>query len=147
MVGAIAFHFRELHAMPDSPPAPSVQEIVPLLIVEDIARSLDFYSSKLAFKMTANWEPGGKLQWCRLERDQAALMLQQACDEDGPAEGRGRGVFTYFNCSDVAVEHVRLASCGLKLAPPEVAFYGMKQLYFTDPDGYELCFQSAAKNP
>ena len=25
--------------------------------------------------------------------------------------------------------------------PPKVAWYGMKQLYLTDPDGYGLCFQ------
>jgi hypothetical protein len=30
---------------------------------------------------------------------------------------------------------------GVKCDPPEVAPYGMKQLYFHDPDGYGICFQ------
>ncbi len=38
--------------------------------------------------------------------------------------------------------HAELLANGLKLEPPQVAFYGMKQLYFKDPDGYELCFQN-----
>jgi hypothetical protein len=25
--------------------------------------------------------------------------------------------------------------------PPKVAWYGMKQLYLRDPDGYLICFQ------
>ena len=128
--------------MTDHPPTTDVGELVPLLVVADIARSLAFYVEKLGFKMTMNWEPDGKLQWCRLERDAAALMLQQACDEDGSPEGRGRGVYFYFNCNDADAEHARLAGLGLKLDPPKVAFYGMNQLYFSDPDGYELCFQN-----
>ncbi len=128
--------------MRDRAPATQVQEIVPLLRVEDIARSVDFYCAKLAFAMTMNWESDGKLQWCRLERDGAALMLQRACDEDGSPDGRGRGVEFYFNCEDANAEHARLAGCGLKLDPPKVAFYGMNQLYLKDPDGYELCFQN-----
>jgi len=132
--------------MADGVPAPFVQELTPLVIVEDIARSVDFYREKLGFQMTMKWEPGGSLEWCRLERDAAALMLQQACAEDGSPEGRGRGVIFYFTCNDADAEHARLAGCGWKLDPPQVAFYGMKQLYVTDPDGYELCFQNFVQN-
>lgn len=128
--------------MPDHLPVTLVQELVPLLRAQDIARSVDFYCEKLAFKMTMSWAPDGKLEWCRLEREGSAVMLQQACDEDGSPEGRGRGVEFYFNCRDANAEHVRLAGCGLNLDPPKVAFYGMNQLYLTDPDGYELCFQN-----
>ena len=128
----------------DRTPATAVQTLVPLLVVEDIARSVEFYCEKLAFTMTANWEPEGKLQWCRLERDGAALMLQQACDEDGVPPGCGRGVHFYFTCLDANAEYSRLADCGVSLNPPNLAFYGMNQLYLKDPDGYELCFQNVA---
>ncbi len=130
--------------MPDNTTATSVHELAPLLFVEDIRRSVEFYCNKLVFKMTTNWQPDGNLQWCRLERDSVALMLQQACDEDGSPEGRGRGVHLFFNCDDADAEFARLAGAGLKLAPPKVAFYGMNQLFLTDPDGYELCFQNVA---
>lgn len=130
--------------MPDATTTTRVQELVPLLFVQDVARSVDFYCRQLGFKLTANWEPDGILQWCRLDRDGAALMLQQACEEDGPPEDRGRGVHFFLNCDDANAEHTRLADTGLELAPPKVAFYGMNQLFLNDPDGYQLCFQHVA---
>lgn len=123
---------------------PLIHELAPLLIVGDIARSVEFYVGKLGFQVTMNWEPDGQLQWCRLERDSSALMLQQACEEDGSSVGRGRGVLFYFNSQDANAEHARLVAAGLSVQPPKVAFYGMNQLYLTDPDGYELCFQNIA---
>ncbi|MDB5340478.1 MAG: hypothetical protein JWN70_6097, partial [Planctomycetaceae bacterium] len=72
----------------------------------------------------------------------AALMLQLADAEDEPAENRGHGVYFYFNCGDIDALHAEFAQRGLHLNPPIVAFYGLKQVFLTDPDGYELCFQS-----
>lgn len=122
--------------------AAAIHDLVPLLFVEDIARSVGFYRDQLGFTMTEKWEPGGKLGWCRLARGGATLMLQQACEEDSPAAGRGRGVGFFFLCDDADAIHIELCASGLLLDPPTVAFYGMKQLFLKDPDGYELCFQS-----
>jgi glyoxylase I family protein len=36
---------------------------------------------------------------------------------------------------------------GIKAEEPKVSWYGMKQVYLTDPDGYLLCFQWGAKEP
>jgi uncharacterized glyoxalase superfamily protein PhnB len=120
-----------------------IHELVPLLFVEDILRSAAFYQGRLGFEMTQTWEPDGKLAWCRLARGRAAVMLQQALpDEDGPAEGRGRGVGFFFICDDASAMHADLASRGLAVAPPKAAFYGMNQIFVKDLDGYELCFQS-----
>lgn len=120
----------------------TVNDLIPLLFVEDIGRSLAFYRDQLGFSMVEKWEPDGKLAWCRLSRGGATLMLQQANDEDGPAAGRGRGIGFYFLCDDAVAVHAEFTAAGLTLAPPAVAFYGMQQLYLKDPDGYDLCFQN-----
>ncbi len=120
----------------------AVHELVPLLFVEDIARSVAFYRDRLCFDMTGAWEPEGRLAWCRLQRGGSSLMLQQACDEDGPPEGRGRGVGFFFTCDDAEALFAEFTARGVDVAPPTVAFYGMKQLFVKDPDGYELCFQN-----
>lgn len=125
----------------------TIHELTPLFFVEDIARSLAFYQERLGFGMTQNWSPGGKLAWCRLVRGGAALMLQQAEEEDGQAAGRGRGVGFFFLCDDANAMHAELTQRGLAVDPPQAAFYGMNQLFVRDPDGYELCFQSAIPNP
>ncbi len=128
-----------------------IRELVPLLFVDDIARSAGFYQHQLGFHLVNTWEHAGKLAWCRLERAHSAIMLQQAGPEDGPAESRGHGVGFFFHCDDADALHAELTDRGLLIDHPQIAFYGMKQVFLLDPDGYELCFQSpvepAATNP
>jgi uncharacterized glyoxalase superfamily protein PhnB len=134
------------NAMSSSEFISTVRELIPLLFVDDIEQSLAFYCERLGFELVNKWEPDGKLSWCRIERGGAAVMLQQACTEDGPAAGRGRGVGFFFNCDDVDAAYAQFSANGLKLDPPAVAFYGMKQVFCKDPDGYELCFQSPVES-
>lgn len=125
---------------------PTISELVPLLYVDDVDQSVAFYRDKLRFRLATAWEPDGKLTWCRMERDGAAVMLQQADEEDGPADRRGRGVGFFFNCDDIEALHRELSANGLSVAAPELAFYGMNQIFVKDPDGYELCFQSVEES-
>lgn len=122
-----------------------VRQLWPLIKVQEIARSVDFYCNRLGFTVVGRAESGGKLFWCRLERDGASLMLQQAEAEDGPAADRGRGVAFYFVCDDADAMYAELSSRGLQLGPPSVANYGMKQLFIEEPDGYSVCFESPSE--
>ncbi len=122
--------------------AAAVRQLVPLLAVQDIQRSVEFYRDRLGFKLTGEADNEGKMFWCRMERGGSAIMLQQAEDEDGPAKGRGRGVSLYFICDDADAVYLELISRGLQLNPPSVAYYGMKQVVVPEPDGYYLCFES-----
>ena len=128
--------------MPATQRTTTIRELVTLLFVQDIEASIGFYRDHLGFEIVGTWEPDGKVAWCRLQRNNSAIMLQQAGDEDGPAEGRGRGICFFFVCDDVVAIYAELSERGVSLAPPEVAFYGMKQIFLKDPDGYELCFES-----
>jgi hypothetical protein len=47
----------------------------------------------------------------------------------------------YFGCPDPDAAYQYLKTKGIGLEPPVNAYYGMRQLYFHDPDGYSLCFQ------
>jgi uncharacterized glyoxalase superfamily protein PhnB len=83
--------------------------------------------------------------WCRLERGGSSIMLQTAEEaEDGPAKERGRGVTLYFVCDDVDVLFEEVSSRGLGVNPPTLAYYGMRQLFVTEPNGYLVCFESPA---
>jgi hypothetical protein len=77
-----------------------------------------------------------------MARGDSSNMLQEAEDEDGPAEGRGRGISFYFICDDADAIHSELTSRGLQLDSPTVASYGMKQVVVPEPDGYVICFES-----
>jgi len=121
-----------------------LRQLQPLLTVQDIQRSIAFYRDQLGFNLKGQAENEGEVFWCSMERDGVTIMLQQEEDEDGPAEGRGRGVSFYFLCEDADAIYAELLSRGLKLAPPAVAYYGMKQVVVPEPDGYSLCFESPA---
>lgn len=120
----------------------TVRQVWPLIAVEDIERSINFYERKLGFSIVGRAEADGRVYWCRLARGGASIMLQQADEEDGPVGSRGRGVALYFVCDDAERLHAELSSRGLQLPPVAVAAYGMKQLFVPEPDGYSVCFES-----
>jgi glyoxylase I family protein len=47
----------------------------------------------------------------------------------------------YFGCRDVDGAYATLRERGIAAKEPKIVYYGMKQVYVTDPDGYALCFQ------
>jgi predicted enzyme related to lactoylglutathione lyase len=62
----------------DQTRAVKLRELCPLLFVQDIQRSITFYSQTLGFNLTRQADSGGSVFWCMLERDVCALMLQQS---------------------------------------------------------------------
>jgi len=121
----------------------------PLLDVKDINRSVAFYRDQLGFALVAHdAPPGGQMGWCRLERGAASVMLQGPAGESNVRiERRGRGVCLYFICDDADNMYKELSSRGMELHAPTVAYYGMKQLFVPEPDGYAICFESPTQTP
>ena len=120
-----------------------VKGLWPLLRVREMQRSLAFYQHQLGFTLAAKAAgDDGAIFWCRLTLGDASLMLEQGTDEDSPSDTWGGGISFYFICDDVDILHADLKSRGLTLPAPQTAYYGMKQLYLSDPDNYQLCFES-----
>lgn len=130
----------------------AVKGLAPLLSVFDMPVALRFYRDVLGFVVTgtspALSDNPDHVNWSMLDLDGATIMLNTAYDpEDQPASpdsSRWSGhqdTCIYLGCPDVDAAYQYLLLRGLQLDSPKVAPYGMKQLYFTDPDGYGLCFQ------
>ena len=130
----------------------TVTGLAPLLQVFDMPAAIHFYRHVLGFTLTATApalsDNPEHVNWCMLELNGAAIMLNTAYDPDDqpsspdPSRWSGhRDTCVYFGCPDVDGAYEFLRSRGVELDPPKVAPYGMKQLYLTDPDGYGLCFQ------
>jgi uncharacterized glyoxalase superfamily protein PhnB len=86
--------------------------------------------------------------WAMLRHGDTEIMLNTAYEsherpgEPDPARLAAHADTTlYFCCADTDAAYRHLAAKGLQLDPPKTAPYGMRQLYFSDPDGYLLCFQ------
>lgn len=47
----------------------------------------------------------------------------------------------YIRCQDLDAACHSLRAAGIAARGPVVRTFGMKQLFFKDPDGYQLCLQ------
>ncbi|MFZ6012442.1 MAG: VOC family protein [Bacteroidota bacterium] len=71
---------------------------VPFFMVANIDKSISFYKNGLGFEMKFDWKPNGRIEWCWLERDGVALMLQEYRKEFLPKEKLGQGVSICVVC-------------------------------------------------
>jgi catechol 2,3-dioxygenase-like lactoylglutathione lyase family enzyme len=125
--------------------------ICPLLQVFDMPTSVRFYRDILEFELVSHapLRAPDEFGWCLLKRSEGTeLMLNTAYDygerpsEPDAARATAHGdTCIYFGCPDVDAAYRHLIDKGLKVDPPKVAWYGMKQLYLIDPDGFGICFQ------
>lgn len=125
-----------------------VRGMAPLVGVWDMPTSLAFYRDKLGFRITGDSGQGDESGWVMLELGDATIMLNTAYDDgerpdaaDPARVAAHRDTCIYFACPDVDAAYEHLKANGIEAEPPTIAPYGMKQLYVTDPDNYNLCFQ------
>lgn len=125
-----------------------IEYLTPLLQVFNMPRSLAFYRDVLGFSVVRDSGNGDDSSWIWLEKDGNHLMLNDQYEPGNvPFEcppGRIRwhnDTCLYLGCEDVDNAYEYLCDRGLEIEPPTIAPYGMKQLYLTDPDGYNICFQ------
>jgi glyoxylase I family protein len=126
--------------------------MAPLLQVFDMPASIRFYCGVLGFEIVnTDGKQAPDFDWVLLRLQSVDLMLNTAYEAANrpplPDPGRiaaHQDVALFFGCPNVESLYSELRAMGVNLQPPQVATYGMKQLYVTDPDGYLLCFQRRA---
>jgi lactoylglutathione lyase len=128
----------------------NVKQAVPFFMINNMEASLRYYVDGLGFTMTNKWIPRGKIEWCWLQRDGAAIMLQEpnrASHEYKEPEGKpGLGVSICFQCEDALALYKEFEGRGIKVREPFVG-NNMWVITLIDPDGYNLDFESATDVP
>ena len=125
---------------------PNVTEAVPFLQVADMETSLRFYVDGLGFKLVRQWTPEGNIRWCWLTLGAASIMLQECRPGPVPKGKLGEGVSICFQCRDsISLYHVFLAR-GRRARQPFVG-NNLWVVGITDPDGYEISFNSPTDAP
>jgi catechol 2,3-dioxygenase-like lactoylglutathione lyase family enzyme len=122
--------------------------MTPLLQVFDMPTSLHFYRDVLGFELLASSGGDDRSDWVLLRRAGVELMLNAAYESgarpsspDTARVASHSDVGLFFGCQDIDAAYAHFVAEGVKATPPNVAPYGMRQLYVTDPDGYVVCFQ------
>ena len=132
-------------------PAPiEMRGLCPLFSVFDMPAALHFYCDILGFEVFSSSTPesDGHFDWCWLKLNETALMLNTAFERSqrptapDPARIATHGdTQIYIGCQDLDAAAQYLRAAGIEAEGPMVRPFGMKQLFFKDPDGYELCLQ------
>lgn len=119
----------------------NLKQSVPFFMVTNMENSLEFYSKGLGFELKIDWKPNGKIEWCWLEREGVAIMLQEYRETFLPKEKLGVGVSVCFMCNDAIALYKEFLQRRLD---PKEPFVGNKLwvVQVTDPDGYNITFES-----
>lgn len=133
-----------------------IEGATPMFHVYDVPTSLRLYRDVLGFEVVATSTPFSNAKddfgWAMLRLNGVELMLNNAYEDnirpESPDPGRisaHADASIYFACRDVDEAYAYLLEREISATEPKVAYYGMKQMYVTDPDGYRLCFQWPAE--
>jgi catechol 2,3-dioxygenase-like lactoylglutathione lyase family enzyme len=122
--------------------------VAPLLQVYDMPTAVHFYRDLLGFELVNQSRDGEEFDWCLLSRNGAEIMLNTMYEpghRPSQPDARRTAVHAdaglYFACRELDSAYEHLTANGVRVDPPRAASYGMRQLSFKDPDGYEICFQ------
>lgn len=128
------------------------EAIAPVLIVERVEPTRNFFRDRLGFEQTALVMHDDELGFVMLRKDDVVVMIQSHAsliDDVGPDAARavnetisGRGAAALFiTVSDVDLIVPAVADADV-LIPPHKTFYGMHEITVREPGGHAVTFAS-----
>ena len=133
-----------------------MKQLTPNLAVKDVAKSVTFYTEVLGFKLkmcvddekrpAETIEADKRYIWANVMNGSVGMMFQQKQsfeDDLGVlVKEIGASVSFYIEVEDAQVLYERLKEKATIHKTLETTFYGTKEFYIKDPDGYILGFSS-----
>ena len=119
-------------------------KIVPVLIVEEIEKSMPFWVDRMGFQKVAEVPEGNRLGFLMLVRDGAELMLQSLASvaKDAPQfapKGENGATSLFIVVEDFADVLNRLTGYAIALEE-RITFYGMREIGVLEPSGHIVVF-------
>lgn len=122
-----------------------INALVPLLNVEEAARSIAFYTGTLSFRVVQDFRSDGRTVWAMLQNGDVKLMIN-ASDDPGSAHRRQRPSYgetvLYLYVESVRDWHNAIVAKGQIPSAIAAEPYGMEEFRLRDPDGYEIAIGS-----
>ena len=141
--------------------------LIPNLMTEDVAATVRFYQDilgfdlKMAMESVENTAPnmvteltdGKVLEWANMVRAGAEFMFQErnSLIEDVPALkgatiGASQTLYIHID-EDIDAHFNSLKDAVTVVVEPVTKFYGMREWYMQDCNGYILCFGQTISEP
>ena len=119
-----------------------LRHITPGITVNNLARSLAFYTEGLGFIVGERWEEEGQLAGVELSAGNAHLVLTQDDFKKGRDRVKGIGLRLWFyTTQDLDGLAARAKASGLVLEQEPVDMpWGARGFMLTDPDGFKISF-------
>jgi hypothetical protein len=119
-------------------------KITPVLMVEEIEKSLPFWIDRMGFVKTVDVPDGDRLGFVILVRDGVEIMLQsiESVRKDSPQfapKGESYNVGIFIEVEDFADVLKRLGGYPTAL-PERTTFYGMREIGVREPGGHIVVF-------
>jgi uncharacterized glyoxalase superfamily protein PhnB len=108
-------------------------QLAPNVYVSDVERSSLFYMALGFAELDRKSLPDGTPVWAMLQREGQRIFIARA----EPGQKLEASVLFYLAVDDLGHEVKRLDKARIEHSPPELKPYGMKEISWKDPDGYE----------
>ncbi len=123
-------------------------KITPVLIVDEIEKSIPFWVQRMGFEKTVEVPEDDKLGFVILTRDGAELMLQtrESVQKDTPqfaAGDRASQAALFLEVDDFEDTLKRLENYPIAMSE-RVTFYGMREIGVFEPNGHVVVFAARA---
>jgi len=123
-----------------------IQSLAPILVVEDIAPSLAFWSDALGFALGPTVPDAPPYDFAIVARDGVEVMLQtrQSATEDTPAAVSGAaGAILYMSVENLDAVLAKLPDAAV-VVPRRTTFYGADEVFLGAPGGHVVGFAAFA---
>lgn len=128
---------------------PSITELVPMMMCNDVQATIDFYCDVLGFEVSDRMDNVGASGWASLERGPVRIMLASPTyiPSPQPTNGKLEEVLFYFYTEDVVQLRNHIDEKGYPVSDFAVRFYQMKEIELIDPEGHVLIFGQDTNEP
>jgi uncharacterized glyoxalase superfamily protein PhnB len=112
-------------------------DIMPVLKVTDLQRSIDWYTAALGFETVRRFEQDGGGENCFIRAGETELLLTTGAHLGDPPAFTGT---IYFRVAGVDAIYAKVKDRAEIVWPLEEQEYGTREFGIRDPDGYLLAF-------
>lgn len=122
-----------------------LEQLTPNLMVDSVDDTVDYYKDTLGFELTMSQPEERPFEWAMVKSGEVALMFQTRESLTGELplfEGQAIGAtLTFFTMTnDIDGLYSRLKDKAEMVLDMRTTFYGMREFYIRDCNGYVLAF-------
>jgi uncharacterized glyoxalase superfamily protein PhnB len=125
-------------------PGTALRRLTPVLAVEAVEPSLEFWEQRVGFERTAVLPHGEGIGFALLTKDGIEVMLQSIASIrsdtfDATGDVHGRAATLFLEVADLDAVEQLLEGYPIAM-PRRTTFYGMKELGVVEPGGHFIVF-------